>query len=74
MNPVTSPDRETSAVALALPWLGIYPLTGPFWTQLHYRTADITLVLVPVHVALRWRWIAGVGRRLLSRRPVRRPG
>ena len=59
---------------VALPWLGIYPLTGPFWTQLHFRTADVTLFLVPVHVALRWRWIARVGRRLLTRRPVRRPG
>jgi hypothetical protein len=54
---------------VALPFLGIYPLTGPFWTQLHFRTADVTLALVPVHVALRWRWIAGVGRRLLTRRP-----
>ena len=58
---------------VALPSLGIYPLTGPFWTELHFKTADVTLFLVPVHVALRWRWIARVGRRLLTRRPVRRP-
>ncbi|HEY2639883.1 MAG TPA: hypothetical protein VGI66_08360 [Streptosporangiaceae bacterium] len=32
-------------------------------------TAEVTLGLVPVHVALRWRWIAGVGRRVFARRP-----
>ena len=58
---------------VALPSLGLYPLTGPFWTQLHFRTADVTLALVPVHAALRWRWIAGVGRRLLTRPWIRRP-
>ena len=54
---------------VALPSLGINPLSGPFWEQFHFRTADVTLALVPVHAALRWRWIAGVGRRLLTRRP-----
>jgi len=54
---------------VALPSLGISPLAGPFWEQFHFRTADVTLALVPVHAALRWRWIAGVGRRLLTRRP-----
>jgi hypothetical protein len=58
---------------VALPSLGIYPLTGPFWEQFHFRTADVTLALVPVHAALRWRWIARVGRRVASRRPARRP-
>ena len=27
----------------------------------------LTLALIPVHVALRWRWIVSVGRRLLRR-------
>ena len=57
---------------VALPSLGINPLTGPFWEQFHFRTADVTLALVPVHAALRWRWIAGVGRRLATWRPARR--
>jgi Domain of unknown function (DUF4405) len=52
---------------VALPYLGIKPIGGPFWTRLHILTAEFTLGLVPVHVALRWRWIAGVGRRLLTR-------
>jgi hypothetical protein len=55
---------------VALPELGIrLPLVGPFWGPMHTLTAEVTLGPVPVHVALRWRWIAGVGRRLLSRRP-----
>jgi Domain of unknown function (DUF4405) len=56
---------------VALPEMRIYPLGGPFWSRLHDLTADVTLGLVPVHVALRWRWILGVGRRMLTRR---RPG
>ena len=54
---------------VALPELGIFTLQSPFWLRLHVLTAEVTVGLVPVHVALRWRWIAGVGRRLLARRP-----
>jgi hypothetical protein len=59
---------------VALPYLGIYPLGGAFWTRLHILTAEVTLGLVPVHVALRWRWIVQVARRLLGWRPARRRG
>jgi hypothetical protein len=58
---------------VALPELGIYTLQSPFWFRLHALTAEVTVGLVPVHVALRWRWIAGVGRRLLAWRPRRQP-
>ena len=60
---------------VALPEFRIsLPLDDPFWERMHTLTAEVTLGLVPVHVALRWRWIAGVGRRLLARRPLgRRP-
>jgi hypothetical protein len=57
---------------VALPELGLYTLQSPFWFRLHVLTAEVTVGLVPVHVALRWRWIAGVGRRLLAWRPARR--
>jgi hypothetical protein len=57
---------------VALPYFGIYVLGGPFWGRLHTLTAEVTLGLVPVHVALRWRWIAGVGRRVLTRHPAGR--
>ena len=53
---------------VALPAVGLYPLGGPFWSRLHVLSAEITLGLVPVHVAMRWRWIMGVGRRLMARR------
>lgn len=58
---------------VALPSIGLYPLSGPFWSRLHILTAEITLGLVPVHVALRWRWIVGVSRRVLARRPAGGP-
>ncbi len=63
------------ASRVALPFLGINPPFGPFYLRLHVLTAEVTLGLVPVHVALRWRWILAVGRRVLSRgpRPAARP-
>jgi hypothetical protein len=58
---------------VALPGLGFFLASSLFWNRLHILTAEITLGLVPVHAALRWRWIVGVGRRLLARR-ASRPG
>jgi hypothetical protein len=58
---------------IALPYLHIYPLGGPFWSRLHLLSAEVTLGLVPVHLALRWRWLLRVGRRLLSWRLARGP-
>jgi hypothetical protein len=57
---------------VALPWLGIQTLGGPFWEQLHFTMAKVTLFLVAIHFALRWRWIITVGRRVMRRSPVRR--
>ena len=57
---------------VALPQVGIYTLGGPFWERLHILSAEVTLGLVPVHVALRWRWILRVGRRLLTWRSTGR--
>ena len=54
---------------VALAQLGLTAPADPFWTSLHDTTAKLTLGLVPVHVALRWRWIVSVGRRLLAWRP-----
>jgi hypothetical protein len=58
---------------VALPQVGFFILGGPFWSRLHVLTAEVTLGLVPVHVAVRWRWIVSVGRRLLTRRAAGRP-
>jgi Domain of unknown function (DUF4405) len=52
---------------VALPQMGFFLNSNIFWNRLHILTAEITLYLVPVHVALRWRWIVAVGRRLLTR-------
>lgn len=57
---------------VAMPTLGILTVSTPFWNRLHILTAEITLGLVPVHAALRWRWIVSVARHLITRRPGRR--
>jgi hypothetical protein len=57
---------------VALPAVGLFPLSGPFWSRLHVLTAEVTLGLVPVHVAVRWQWIIRVGRRLVTRRTAGR--
>jgi hypothetical protein len=58
--------------AAALPALGIHAPSSTasfiFWKRLHVLTAKITLGLVPVHVALDWRWIVRVGNRILKPR------
>lgn len=52
----------------ALPALGFTRPADGFWNGLHTTTADIVMFLVAVHVALSWRWILSVGRRVLWRR------
>lgn len=56
---------------VALPALGITVAASSFWGQVHGITAALTLILVPIHAALRWRWIAGVARRFVASRPGR---
>lgn len=55
----------------ALPELGISLPASFFWRQMHGATATLTLILVPVHAALRWRWIVSVARRFAAWRPGR---
>lgn len=52
----------------ALPTLGFTRPDDGFWKGLHTTTADVTVFLVGLHVALSWRWILSVGRRLMTRR------
>ena len=56
---------------VALPQLGITPPASSFWRQMHDTTATLTLILVPIHAALDWRWIVGVARRFAAWRPGR---
>jgi cytochrome b len=52
---------------VALPSLGIY-LGGSFlWRGLHSLTANLSLVLISVHVALHWRWIVETIKRYVFR-------
>lgn len=57
--------------AAALPELGMHTQATAasfrFWKRLHPLFADATLILVPIHVALDWKWIVNVGRRLMRR-------
>jgi Domain of unknown function (DUF4405) len=56
---------------VALPELKITLPGSFFWRQMHGTTATLTLILVPIHAALRWRWIVGVARRFAAWRPGR---
>jgi hypothetical protein len=56
---------------VSLPELGITLPASSFWRQIHDTTATLTLILVPIHAALRWRWIVGMTRRLAAWRPGR---
>lgn len=51
----------------ALPAVGLHPVAGAFWTGLHTSSADVTVALVGLHVALSWRWALSVGRRIFRR-------
>ena len=56
---------------VALPELGITLPASAFWRQMHDTTATLTLILVSIHAALRWRWIVGMVRRFAAWRPGR---
>ena len=58
---------------VALSSFGIRVPGGGFWAGLHGTTAGLTLILVPVHAALRWRWIVSVAGRLTHLRQARGP-
>ncbi len=59
----------------ALPLFGIQFARNQFWTWLHRVTADASVYLIGMHVALHWRWIWSQIQRWLvvpifSRRPA----
>ncbi|MCB0157908.1 MAG: DUF4405 domain-containing protein [Caldilineaceae bacterium] len=47
----------------AMPALGIEIARNMLWRQLHGLLSDAAVVLLGLHVALHWRWIAGSVRR-----------
>lgn len=51
----------------ALPAIGIKVVIDPFWSTMHDLTANLTMVLIGVHLAMHWDWIVRMGKRHLSR-------
>jgi hypothetical protein len=50
----------------ALPSLGIDSLRpSENWTNIHDKSADIAIGLIALHVAIDWRWIINVAKRML---------
>jgi len=49
----------------AMSSLGIHFLdSGGSWTNIHERTAEIAIGLIAVHVAIDWRWVTTVTKRM----------
>lgn len=56
----------------ALPIFGITLSVNHAWQSLHTLSADLSLLLVGLHVALHWKWIANALRTYLLRPVTRR--
>ncbi len=54
---------------VAMPLLGISFANDRLWENLHRVASDATVLLVGLHVAVHWRWIVNVVRRIFTRRP-----
>ena len=40
-----------------LPGLGVPLVVDPFWATLHELSANVSLLMLAIHLALHWRWI-----------------
>ena len=41
----------------------------PFWRWIHRQSADLATLLLAVHIAISWRWLLGMTKRVVGRRP-----
>lgn len=55
-----------------LPFLGLHVEEDFFWRFLHSTSADLTLIIVAVHVALNWKWVVATFKSLFRRKQTRR--
>ena len=56
----------------ALPAMGIQVKIDPFWNRLHDISANLTLFMLAIHLALHWDWIASAFKRyVLHKTPAR---
>ena len=51
----------------ALPAIGIQLTIDPFWSSMHDLTANLTMVLIGVHLAMHWKWIVSSFKRYFGR-------
>jgi cytochrome b561 len=58
---------------VALPALGVQLALAGSWRMLHTTAANLFLVLIGLHVALHWQWIANMFKRILTARRAARP-
>lgn len=50
-----------------LPTLGIHVAIDPFWSTMHDLVANLTMLLIGVHLAMHWGWIKSTFTRYLGR-------
>lgn len=54
-----------------LPALGLPTERGFFWRRIHALSAEATLIIVTIHVALHWQWILVTVKRLVAQPALR---
>ena len=53
--------------------LGLQAANNPTWRFLHSSAADISLILIGLHIALHWKWILSTIKRYIFNSPRRQP-
>lgn len=52
---------------VALPQLGIHVASGGAWRRLHETSANLTVIIVGLHLAIHWQWIVNMTKRFVIR-------
>lgn len=51
----------------ALPRMGINIVIDPFWQSMHNASANLTIIMIGVHLAMHWKWIVNAVQRYILR-------